>query len=124
MNERKDELAQVFYTHITRDGTKETKHRHYIYTLAQKESGGLYVNARGLTSDEKVSNNISININAVQFKFNRNDKITQNCKVVYRGKVYDIDTIDPIDFRSIDMKVRAKETKDTTKYGDDEYESV
>ena len=122
MNERKDELAQVYYVNTTLDGTLETNHRHYIYSQAKKEAGGLYVNARALKSEEKVSNGIGTGINAVQFRFNRNEKITQECKIVYRGSVYDVDSIDPFDFRSVDMKVRGKETVDNTTYGADEYD--
>lgn len=118
----KDEKAQVYYTKITQDGTKEVKHRHFIYSEAKKNSGGLYVSARDIEKKEKVSISIALNINAKQFTFNMNPKITQNCKVIYRGKVYDLESTDEYDMRSVDMTAVGKETTDTQKYGEDQFD--
>lgn len=122
LNDRKDELAQVYYKSTTQEGTEDVHHRHFIYSRAKKEAGGLYVNARDLASSEKVNNSVGTNIRATQFIFNRNDKINEMCKIIYRGVVFDVYSVDMFDMRSMNMKVIAKENTDTTVYGDDEYE--
>lgn len=119
MNDRKDELAQVY--RITQD-ENGVYHRHYIYSASQKTNGGLHVNYRSLASKEKTSPDIGFDLVSCQFKFNMNAKIVNECKIVYRGTVYDIKSVDDFDRRQRDMKVIAQETTDTYDFGEDEYD--
>lgn len=122
MNTRKDERAQVYRVTKSENGTLEVLHRHFIYPQAKKTEGGLRVNYRGLESKEKVAIGVGFNLRSAQFRFNMNRNITEECKIVYRGVVYDIRTVDPFDGRQREMKVVAVENTDTATYGEDEYD--
>lgn len=120
---RKDEKIQL-YRKITKrqsGSTKDFAYRQFIYPESTFISGGLWCSARALKAEEAVSSGfITSNIN-VQFTINRNSQIKDDLKVIYRGQIYDIDYIDPYDFRSKEMTFAAKQTGDTTNYEGDEY---
>ena len=52
----------------------------------------------------------------VKFTVNRNPKITTDLKVIFRGEIYDIKSIDELDFRNVDSSFTAIKTSDPTKY--------
>lgn len=118
LNKRKDEKIQV-YTAEERelpDSTIIKKYRRFIYNQDMFERGGIYANAREMTNTEVVNSGLEIAKVNVKFTVNRRKKITADCKVIYRGKVYDIGTVDNTDFRSPDMTFTAVLTSDTTPY--------
>lgn len=119
LNHRKDEKIQIYYTDVVLEGTREQNIRHFIYNQDRFESGGLFANARTLTNTELTNGGLNIDRLTVKFTVNRNDKIATNCKVIYRGEVYDINTIDALDFRTKDMSFTAVRTGDTIKYSGD-----
>lgn len=116
MNIRKDEKVQVYKTVVQVVGTREVKYRKYIYSEDIFYSGGLWANARGLLSSEVMSSGLSFEQDYVQFTLNRNKKIDKTCKIIYRNDIYDIESIDPMDFRAIDFKVKARKSVDNTVY--------
>lgn len=121
LNKRKDEKIQVYVAeeHEQPDSTIIKKYRKFIYSQDLFERGGIYANAREMTNTEVVNSGLEIAKVNVKFTVNRRKEITADCKVIYRGKVYDIGTVDNTDFRSPDMTFTAVLTSDTTKYGGD-----
>lgn len=121
LNHRKDEKIQVYYSTVKVQvgSTREETFRQFIYSQDKFESGGLWANARTLTNTELTSGGLNIDLLTVKFTVNRNINIKTNCKVIYRGEVYDIKTIDELDFRSTEMSFTAVKTGDTTKYSGD-----
>lgn len=124
LNHRKDEKIQIYYSEtIQKTGsTREETNRHFIYNKDKFESGGLFANARTLTNTELTNGGLNIDRMTINFTVNRNDKIATNCKVIYRGEVYDINTIDALDFRTKDMGFTAVKTGDTIKYSGDKFD--
>lgn len=121
LNKRKDEKIQIYLSeeHEVEGSTVIRKYRKFIYERAVFEGGGIYVNAREMTNTEVVNAGLEIAKVNVKFTVNRRKEITADCKVIYRGKVYDISTVDNADFRSLDMSFTAILTSDTTKYAGD-----
>lgn len=121
LNKRKDEKIQVYLAeeHELPDSTIIKKYRKFIYSQDMFERGGIYANAREMTNTEVVNSGLEIAKVNVKFTANRRNEITADCKVIYRGKVYDIGTVDNTDFRSPDMTFTAVLTSDTTKYEGD-----
>lgn len=124
LNKRKDEKIQVYLAeeHEQPDSTIIKKYRKFIYSQDLFERGGIYANAREMTNTEVVNSGLEIAKVNVKFTVNRRKEITADCKVIYRGKVYDIGTVDNTDFRSPDMTFTAVLTSDTTKYSGDIFE--
>ena len=121
LSARKDRLVQVYKTEKQRVDGKDKTYRRYIYTAAQKTAGGLWANARELTDEEKVRNDLAYENRYVQFIMNRNPKITTDCIIVYNSNTYAIESTDLLDFRAKDMKIKAKLIKDNNKYTGDLY---
>lgn len=122
LNKRKDEKIQVYFVYIAdplEGTTVDRKFRHFIYDRDLFERGGIWANAREMTNTEVVNSGLEIAKVNVKFTVNRRKEITADCKVIYRGKVYDIGTVDNTDFRSNDMTFTAVLTSDTTKYEGD-----
>lgn len=119
LNHRKDEKIQVYRLEekpISPDSTIDKKYRKFIYSQDMFERGGIYANAREMTNTEVVNSGLEIAKVNVKFTINRRKEITADCKVIYRGKVYDIGAVDNTDFRSSDMTFTAVLTSDTTPY--------
>lgn len=120
-NKRKDEKIQV-YLKVTKpdtenlDSTIDLNYRQFIYSEDLYNKGGLYARAQALKSEEAVGLGFSVDKIVVKFTVNRNPKINSNLKVIYRGDVYDISSVDPFDFRSPEISFTAVLTGDTTKY--------
>lgn len=121
LNKRKDEKIQVYLAeeHELPDSTIIKKYRKFIYNQDMFERGGIYANSREMTNTEVVNSGLEIAKVNVKFTVNRRKEITADCKVIYRGKVYDIGTVDNTDFRSPDMTFTAVLTSDTTNYEGD-----
>lgn len=119
LNARKDEKIQIYNTVIRQVGTLDTKYRKFIYNEEKYIQGGLWANVRALESSEKISNNLAYDIDYIQLIVNRNDKIATASRVIYRNQIYDIENIDPLDFRSMDIKIKAKKSVDNNKYEGD-----
>lgn len=121
LNKRKDEKIQV-YSAVEQGLPNSTiirKYRKFIYDRDVFERGGLWANAREMTNTEVVNSGLEIAKVNVKFTVNRNRDITADCKVIYRGNVYDISSVDNTDFRSPDISFTAVLTSDTTKYTGD-----
>ncbi len=117
-NHRKDEKIQL-YRRVTRqepNSTKDVYYRQFIYSQDKFESGGLFANARTMTNTEVVNSGLEYDRANVKFTINRNGNITLDLKVIYRGNIYDINSIDSLDFRSKEMSFTAIATSDTMKY--------
>lgn len=102
LNDRMDERIQVFEA-VQRpvgSGTAMRWHRKFIYNKDLFERGGIYANVRAMTNKEIVNGGLEIKEENIKFIVNRRKEITKDCKVIYRGKVYDISTVDETDFRS------------------------
>lgn len=121
LNKRKDEKIQIYIAEEREEenSTVVKKYRRFIYGRELFEKGGLYANAREMTNTEVVNNGLEITKINVKFTVNRNKNITADCKIIYRGKVYDISAVDNTDFRSPDITFTAVLTSDTTKYAGD-----
>ncbi len=121
LNKRKDEKIQVYkpVAHDVPDSTIIRKYREFIYDRDTFERGGLWANAREMTNTEVVNSGLEIAKVNVKFTVNRSREITADYKVIYRGKVYDINSVDNTDFRSPDMSFTAVLTSDKTKYAGD-----
>ena len=72
-----------------------------------------------MTDTEVVNSGLEIAKVNIKFTVNRNRGITVDHKIIYRGKVYDISSVDNGDFRSPDMSFTAVLTSDKTKYAGD-----
>lgn len=122
LNKRKDEKIQVYLAeeHEVEGSTVIRKYRKFIYGKDLFERGGIYANARELTNTEVVSAGLEIAKVNIKFTVNRRSEITADCKVIYRGKVYDISSVDNTDFRSTDISFTAvltsKDGSDPAKY--------
>lgn len=121
LNHRKDEKIQIYEKSVRREEgtTREVTYRQFIYDEDTFDRGGLWANARNLTLTEVTNSSLATDKQNVKFTVNRNDKITTRGKVIYRGEVYDINSIDYLDFRSLEMSLTAVKTDDTTKYSGD-----
>lgn len=125
LNKNKDEKIQLYrrVSATPEDSTREINSRHFIYDYDTFTKGGLWANARMMSNTEVVNSGLSFDKVNVKFTVNRNPKITTDLKVMYRGKVYDIGTIDELDFRNPEMSFTAVYSPDTVDYdGGDEYE--
>lgn len=125
LNNRKDEKIQLYkrVSNVSDTSTREIYSRHFIYDYDTFMNGGLWANARMMSNTEVVNSGLSFDRVNVKFTVNRNAKITNDLKVIYRGKIYDIGTIDELDFRSPDMSFTAVYSPDTVNYsGGDEFE--
>lgn len=122
-NTKKDEKAQVYrtVTEPEEGGTRDLNYRQFIYNKDTFDGGGLWVNARGLLSTEVMNSGLATEQDYVQFKFNRYNDIDKKCKVIYRYEIYDIESVDPIDFRATDIKVKARKSVDNAKYAGDRF---
>lgn len=121
LNKRKDQKIQVYQVdeHDDSNSTVIRKHRKFIYDRDTFERGGIWANARELTNTEVVNSGLEIAKVNIMFTVNRNRSINADQKIIYRGKVYDISSVDNTDFRSVDMSFTAVLTSDTTKYAGD-----
>lgn len=121
LNKRKDEKIQVYVAKTRKTPNTNTvrKYREFIYSQELFECGGLWANAREMTNTEVVNSGLEIeNIN-IKFTVNRNKYIKPSCKVIYRGKVYDVKSVDNTDFRSLEISFAAVFTGDTQEYDGD-----
>jgi len=122
-NKRKDEKIQVYKPRIKSsdnpDSTAKQKYREFIYDRDTFERGGIWANTRAMTDTEVVNSGLEIAKVNIKFTVNRNRGITVDHKIIYRGKVYDISSVDNGDFRSPDMSFTAVLTSDKTKYAGD-----
>lgn len=121
LNKRKDEKIQIYVAEEreVEDSTVVKKYRKFIYDREVFERGGIYANAREMSNTEVVNSGLELAKVNVKFTVNRNNSITADGKVIYRGKVYDINAVDKTDFRSPDMTFIAVLTSDTIKYAGD-----
>lgn len=122
LNHRKDEKIQIYRRVVktaSPTSTIEHNYRQFIYSQDKFESGGLFANARMLTNTEATSGGLQFDRQNVKFTVNRNDDIDTRYKVIYRGKVYDINSIDALDFRSKDMSFTAVQQDDPIPYTGD-----
>lgn len=123
---KKDKKVQVYYveTKMITGTTKKAYYRHFIYPKATYDKGGLWCYVRDLSSSETISINLSIDKHNVKFRFNHNHKITNECKIIFRNKVYSISgEPDNYEFNSKnDTIVNAIETGETTKFESDIYD--
>lgn len=121
LNKRKDEKIQLYrkVTQVPEGSTKEVNYRQFIYSEDKFMEGGLWANARTMTNSEVESGGLQHDKFNVKFTVNRNSKLSTDLKVIYRGEIYDIQTIDDFDFRSIDNAFTAIRNVDTTKYTGD-----
>lgn len=124
LNKRKDEKIQLYRlkTIVPEGSTREEKYRQFIYNKDTFDKGGLWANARTMTNTEAVNSGLDYDKFNVKFTVNNNPKLTTDLKVIYRGEIYDISTIDELDFRNVDNTFTAVRTTDTTKYVGDLYE--
>lgn len=119
MNKRKDEKIQLYKKkEVELSGSTRTgKYREFIYSQTTYMGGGLWANAREMQSSELVTNGMQQGIKTIKFEVNRNSKITEDLKVIYRGEIYDIKPpIDELDGRTVDITFMAVKTVDTTNY--------
>lgn len=125
LNKRKDEKIQIYIIEEreTEGSTVVKKYRKFIYSQDKFDRGGLWANVREMTNTEVVNSGLEIARINVKLTVNRNPDITADCKVIYRGKVYDISSVDNTDFRSPDMSFTAVLTSDTTKYAGDLFDN-
>ena len=122
MNKRKDEKIQLYrkLAQKQQGSTKDLYYRQFIYDNAKYLSGGLYANARDMSTTEIVNSGLQQEKRYIKFTVNRNPLIKEDLKVIYRGQVYDITPpIDDFDGRTIDITFMAIKATDTTKYTGD-----
>lgn len=124
LNKRKDEKIQLYRRVSKRiEGTtKDEYYRSFIYSEDIYERGGLWANARTMTNTEAVNSGLDYDKFNVKFTVNRNSALATDLKVIYRGEIYDISSIDELDFRSVDNSFTAVRTTDTTVYAGDKFE--
>lgn len=96
--------------------TKVVRFRKFIYTEDLFEKGGVWANARAMSLTEISNAGLDYDKLTVKFTVNRNPKITTDLKVIFRGEIYDIKSIDELDFRNVDSSFTAIKTSDPTKY--------
>ena len=119
MNKRKDQKIQLYRKESVQveGSTKVLNYRRFIYSQDQYMSGGLWANARDMSLSEIVSTGVQQQVENIKFEVNRNPKIKEDLKVIYRGEVYDIrPPIDNFDGSTRDITFVAPKTTDTTKY--------
>lgn len=124
LNKRKDEKIQ-FYRRISKriEGTtREENYRSFIYSKDVYYLGGLWANIRTMTNTEAVNSGLDYDKFNIKVTVNRNPKLATDLKIIYRNEVYDISTIDELDFRSVDNSFTAVRTADTTVYAGDIFE--
>lgn len=125
MNKRKDEKIQLYRKEqVELTGTTKTAYyRHFIYNEEKYYNGGLWANAREMSASEVVSTGMQQDIVNIKFQVNRNPKIKEDLKVIYRNEIYDIKApIDQLDGRTVDIQFVAVKTTDTTKYLGDRFD--
>lgn len=124
LNSRKDEKIQLYrqVTTVLEGSTKEVKYRQFIYSEDMFNKGGLWANARTMTNTEAINSGLDYDKFNVKFTINNNPKLATDLKVIYRGEIYDISTIDELDFRNVDNTFTAIRTADTSKYVGDLFE--
>nr|DAU60989.1 MAG TPA: head tail joining protein [Caudoviricetes sp.] len=118
LNRRKDQKIQL-YKSATKEVegiTKVVRFRKFIYTEDLFEKGGVWANARAMSLTEISNAGLDYDKLTVKFTVNRNPKITTDLKVIFRGEIYDIKSIDELDFRNVDSSFTAIKTSDPTKY--------
>lgn len=118
LNRRKDQKIQIYKsaTKEVEGTTKVVRFRKFIYTEDLFEKGGLWANARAMSLTEISNAGLDYDKLTVKFTVNRNPKITTDLKVIFRGEIYDIKSIDELDFRNVDSSFTAIKTSDPTKY--------
>lgn len=106
---KKDEKIQIYCIEEipVENSTVVKKYRKFIYDQDLYEKGGIYANVREMTNTEIVNNGLEITRVNLKFIVNRRKEITSDCKVIYRGKVYDIGNVDNTDFRSNEISFTA-----------------
>jgi len=119
--------AQIYYTVTLPRKTGSTikeKVRHFIYSKDIYDKGGLWVSVRDVQASEAMSNGLALEKHNIKIKAAYNPKITGDCLVIFKGKIYNINgTPDMYDFnKRSEMNFIAVETNDTNKYKGDEYE--
>lgn len=118
LNRRKDQKIQLYKsaTKEVEGTTKVVRFRKFIYTEDLFEKGGVWANARAMSLTEISNAGLDYDKLTVKFTVNRNPKITTDLKVIFRGEIYDIKSIDELDFRNVDSSFTAIKTSDPTKY--------
>lgn len=118
LNRRKDQKIQIYKsaTKEVEGTTKVVRFRKFIYTEDLFEKGGLWANARAMSLTEISNAGLDYDKLTVKFTVNRNPKITTDLKVIFRGEIYDIKSVDELDFRNVDSSFTAIKTSDPTKY--------
>ena len=122
MNTRKDEKIQLYRAAKMQEegSTRVSIYREFIYSEDKFMSGGLWANARTMTSSEIVSSGLQQEQTYIKFYVNRNPLIKEDLKVIYRGEIYDITPpIDNFDGRTVEITFMAVKSTDTTKYTGD-----
>ena len=122
MNKRKDQRIQLYRKESVQveGSTKAKYYRRFIYSQDQYMNGGVWANARDMSVTEVVSTGMQQQVENIKFEVNRNSKIHEDLKVIYRGEVYDIKPpIDNFDGRTKYITFVATKTTDTIKYAGD-----
>ena len=78
--------------------------------------------AVALSATDAVNSDLKVAKEPVKFTVNRNRKITNECKVIWNGVVYDISYVDGFDFRSRQITFVGIASADTTKYTGDRFD--
>lgn len=124
LNARKDEKIQLYrkVVEVVEGTTREVNYRQFIYDKNTYDKGGLWANARTMTNTEAVNSGLDYDKFNVKFTVNNNHNLATDLKVIYRGEIYDITTIDELDFRNVDNTFTAVRTADTSVYAGDRFE--
>lgn len=120
---RKDKLAQVYrtITKLKEGTTVKANYRQFIYSEEVYNKGGLMCFVRDMTNSESVSSGLAISKDNIKINFNHNERIKDDCKIIFRGKVYNVQgKPDEYDYNyRDDAIVIATQVNDTLKYEGD-----
>ena len=120
---RKDRLVQVYktITEIKKGTTVKVNYRKFIYNKAIYNRGGLKCFVRDMTDSETISSGLAIDKDNIKVRFNHNDLISSDCKIIFKGKVYNVQgTPDNYNYNyRDDTVVSATQVNDTLKYESD-----
>lgn len=122
LNSNKDEKIQIYRVMERKEGTVVKRNRCFIYPHNVFYEGGIWANVRCLQDSEKVSNGITQEKHVLQFTVERNPKIDSAQKIIYLDQVYEIESIDGLDGRTLDIKFKAIRCRDTNQYGEDQFD--
>ena len=117
--ENKDKKVQFFSISIKVIDGYEKVIKTYIHS---KKSGGLWCYVRELSENERFSARAVQVEETTQFKVVYNPKIVNELYLEFKGKTYDIVSIDGKEFNKTDLVIRANEIL-APSYDEVEYEN-